>query len=168
MVRWVVSGSWLADNYYKEQFLNCPLHPDLQKYCGIDLSQLFPDLESQLIIGRWTRNAMGLRTSPYNSVQGALRAKHIIIGNPKEVNNLFAWDHIKLNVPGSKEYDPRLLWVMKVRKDGNLASGVSQYIDNLRTTASTKDLVWESSSLLATGLSYLGLQDAARKRRDGN
>jgi len=57
---------------------------------------------------------------------------------------------------------------MKVRKDGNLASGVAQYIDDLRIMASTKDLVWESSSRLAKGLSYLGLQDAARKRRDGS
>ena len=168
MARWVVAGSWLADNDYGEQFLNFPLHPDLQKYCGVDLSQLFPDRESQLIIGRWTRNAMGLRPSPYNSVQGALRAKHFIMGDPKEANNPFAWERIVLNLPGSKEYDPRLPWVMKVRKDGNLASGVAQYIDDLRTMASTKDLVWESSSRLAKGLSYLGLQDAARKRRDGS
>ena len=111
---------------------------------------------------------MGLRPSPYNSVQDALRAKHFIMGDPKEVKNPFAWEHIKLNVPGSKEYGPRLHWVMKVRKDGNLASGVSQYIDDLRAMASTKYLVWHSSSRLAKGLSYLGLQEAARKRRDGS
>ena len=38
-----VAGSWLADNDYGERFLNFPLHPDLRKYCGVDLSQLFPD-----------------------------------------------------------------------------------------------------------------------------
>ena len=81
------------------------------------------------------------------------------MGDPKEANNLFAWDHIKLNVPGSKEYDPRLPWVMKVRKDGNLASGVSQYIDDLRTMTCTKFgdlaanwrsdfLTWDSKTLL--------------------
>jgi len=57
---------------------------------------------------------------------------------------------------------------MKVRKDGELASGVAQYIDNLRVMAATKDLAWKSSSRMAKGLSYLGLQDAACKRRDGS
>ena len=28
MARWVVAGSWLADNDYGEQFLNFPFHPD--------------------------------------------------------------------------------------------------------------------------------------------
>ena len=90
------------------------------------------------------------------------------MGDPKEVNNPFAWEHIKLNVPGSKEYDHRLPLVMKVRKDGTLAPGASQYIDDLRTMASTKKLVRDSSSRLAKGISYLGLQDAARKRKDGS
>ena len=72
MVRWVVAGSWLADNGYGEQFLNFPPHPDLRKYCGIDLSQLFPDEDVEgaddLVVGRWVRNAMGLSPSPYSSV----------------------------------------------------------------------------------------------------
>ena len=38
LTRWVTAGSWLADNDYRECFLNFPLHPDLQKYCGVDLS----------------------------------------------------------------------------------------------------------------------------------
>lgn len=38
---WVVVGSWLANNDYRKQFLNFPLHPDLQRYCGADLTQLF-------------------------------------------------------------------------------------------------------------------------------
>jgi hypothetical protein len=35
--------AWLADNNFGEMFLSFPLHPDLKKYCGIDLSQLFPE-----------------------------------------------------------------------------------------------------------------------------
>ena len=56
MTRWVIAGTWLADNDYGDCFLNYPLHPDLQKFCGIDLSQLFPDLtrlEAQLLVGVW-------------------------------------------------------------------------------------------------------------------
>ena len=57
---------------------------------------------------------------------------------------------------------------MKVRKDGELASGVAQYIDDLRVMASPKDLAWKSISRMAKGFSYLGLHDAARKRKDGS
>ena len=88
------------------------------------------------------------------------------MGDPKEVNNPFAWEHIKLNVPGSKEYDHRLPLVMKVRKDGTLAPGASQYIDDLRTMVSTKYFVWQSSSRLAKGLSYFGLEDAVLKNEE--
>ena len=38
MTRWVTAGSWLADNNHGECFLNFPLHPNLQKYCGVDLT----------------------------------------------------------------------------------------------------------------------------------
>jgi hypothetical protein len=43
MTWWVIAGAWLADNDYGGMFLNFPLHLDLRKYCGIDLSQLFPE-----------------------------------------------------------------------------------------------------------------------------
>jgi hypothetical protein len=68
MSRWVIAGASLADNDYGEMFLNFPLHPDLRKYCGVDLSQLFPELikdGKNSVIGQWMQNAMGLRGSPY-------------------------------------------------------------------------------------------------------
>jgi hypothetical protein len=42
MMRGLLPGYWCADNDYGEQFLNFSLHKDLQPFCGIDLSQLFP------------------------------------------------------------------------------------------------------------------------------
>jgi hypothetical protein len=88
MSRWIIAGAWLADNDYGEMFLNFPLHPDLRKYCGVDLSQLLPELikdGKDSVIAQWMGNAMGLRGSPYGSVQGCLRAKRHIMGDPKEV-----------------------------------------------------------------------------------
>lgn len=38
MSKWAIDGSWLADNYYGDMLLNFPLHPKLQKFCGVDLS----------------------------------------------------------------------------------------------------------------------------------
>lgn len=169
MARWCVAGSWLADNDYGEQFLNFPLHKDLQRYCGVDLTQLFPewkDPKFRLVVGRWTRNAMGLRPSPYNSVQGALIAKYAVMGDFADPTNPFGWERIRLNLPGSPDYDATLPWIMKLRQDGRQASGLSQYIDDLRVSAATKDLAWQCSSRMAKGLAFLGLQDAARKRRE--
>ena len=169
MIRWVMAGSWLADNDYGEQFLNFPLHPDLRKYCGVDLSQLFDERNSKKqatpTVGAWMRNAMGLKSSPYNSVQGSLRAKRLVLGHPKDPNNPFGWNEVTTNLPGSKNYDPTRPWILKTRKDGLHASDICQYVDDVRIIAATEELAWRCSSRMAKGLSWLGLQDAARKRR---
>jgi len=117
-----VAGSWLADNDYGEQFLNFPFHPDLRKYCGIDLSQLFPneDVEGadNLVVGRWMRNTIGLSLSPYSSVQGSTRAKRVIMGNLRNDDNPFSWHSIRLNLPGTAaDYNPTLPWMLKIRKN---------------------------------------------------
>ena len=149
-------------------FLNFRLHKDLQKFCGIDLTQLFPNQdpnESQKVIGVWLRNAMGLRPSPYASIEGGLRAKRIIIGNHKDKNHAYQWDHILLNLPFFKDYIANLPKLRKICVDGGLASEVLQYMDDLRTVASSAERSWMASTQMAKGLCYLGLQDAARKRK---
>ena len=166
MTRWVTAGSWLADNDYGEQFLNYPLHPDLRKYCGVDLSQLFSDdKEGKPCVGAWKRNAMGLKSSPYNSVQASLRAKRLVLGDPKDPDNPFAWDSVSLNLPGMEHYNPTKPWILKTRKDGLHAADICQYVDDVRIIAPTEELAWLCSSRMAKGLCWLGLQDAARKRR---
>jgi hypothetical protein len=169
MTRWVIAGAWLADNDYGEIFLNFPLHPYLRKYCGIDLLQLFPELIKEgkdFVIAQWMRNAIGLRGPPYTSVQGCLRAKRHIMGDPKEVGNPFEWDHTELNLSCSKGYDATKPRVMKMQADGDIALEVVQYVDNVGIIAATRELTWLCSSKMAKGLCFLGLQDAARKRRE--
>jgi hypothetical protein len=168
MSRWVLAGAWLADNDYGDFFLNFPLHADLQKYCGVDLTQLFPELKGEascIIVGRWLRNAMGLRPSPYCSIQGGLRAKRIILGDPDDPANPFQWDSIEENLPCSEGYNASLPWITKVRKDKMAAADIAQYVDDVRVVAPTSDIAWRCSSAIAKTASYLGLQDAARKRR---
>jgi hypothetical protein len=112
---------WLTDNDYRDIFLNFPLHTTLQKYCGIDITQLFPMLkagEASVVIARWLHNAMGLQSSPYALVHGALRAKHLVLGDPIDDENPFQWDPIEENLPCAPDYDPSLPWIMKRRKDG--------------------------------------------------
>jgi hypothetical protein len=86
------------------------------------------------------------------------------MGDPKEVGNPFEWDHIELSLPCSADYDASKPWIIKMRKDGDIASEVVQYVDNVRIIAATRELAWLCSSKMAKGLCFLGLQDAARKR----
>ena len=153
MLQWTIVGSWLGDNDYGEQFLNFPLHPDMRRCCGVDL-------DGSLKVGRWVRNAMGLRSSPYNSIQGVLRAKLLTIGDLSDKKNPFHWDTVTM-----KGYDALKPWIAKLRKDGMSASELVQCVDDLRVVALTQDLSWACSSKSAKMLAFLGLQDAARQRR---
>ena len=84
MTRWALTGTWLDDNNYGDMFMNFPMHEDLQKYCGIDVTQLFPKLKWEgvdLTVGCWLHSVMGLKSSPYNCTQGGLRANQIVEGN---------------------------------------------------------------------------------------
>jgi hypothetical protein len=129
---------------------------------------LFPTLKAGEVsvgIARWFPNAMGLRISPYASVQGALRAKHLVLGDPTDAENPFQWDHIEENLLCAPDYDPSLPWIMKRRKDGRSASDMAEYVDDMRIISATQELVWQCSSRKAKTLGYLGLQDATRKRQ---
>jgi hypothetical protein len=97
MSRTVLPGYWCVDNDYSEMFLNFPLHEELQKYCGVDLLQIFDDQmngEDGPAVGVWTRNAMGLKPSPYAAVQGLLRAKQVVLGDPKDEKNSYQWEWV--------------------------------------------------------------------------
>ena len=155
MTRWVLVSSWLADNDYEDCWLNFPLHPDLQKYCGIDIGVLFPELkrfDAQMLIAVWIRNAMGLSNSPYNSIQSALYAKRLVMGDRKNEENPFHWDRIEENLPFSAEYKASLPKLTKVRVDGGHGSEVVVYVDDVRIVACSEDLAWKSSSEIAKGL----------------
>ena len=129
---------------------------------------MFPKMNGEtacIVVGRWLRNAMGLRPSPYCSIQGGLRAKRVILGDPTDENNPFQWDKVTENLPCSEGYDATLPWIAKVRKDQKSAADLAQYVDDVRVVAPTEELAWQCSSKIAKTACYLGLQDAARKRR---
>ena len=171
MLRSVGPDTYSADNDYGEMFHNFWLHPELRKYCGIDLTGLFPE-ELSMTDGSmhlweaWTRCAMGLRPSPYQAVQAGLQLKSLALGSRKDEANVFRWDFVRLNLPGDPIYDPTLPWVSKVRADGStLAADMHSFVDDLRTTGPTKEETWLASSQVAKTTAYFGCQDAARKRR---
>jgi hypothetical protein len=167
-LRKVVTGTWMGDDDFGEMFYNFWLHHAFRPYTGIDLTELIPELKEHggdTCWVRWVRPAMGLKPSPYQAVQGALRAKRKTLGNPKDTENVFQWKRVKLNLPGTKNYDPSLPWILKIRADGTIAADIDGYVDDLRLTAPTKELAWQASARIAKICSYLGLQIAPRKKR---
>ena len=164
-------GSWLADNNYGECFLNFPLHLDLCKYCGVDLTQLFLDMcdtGACMVVRVWLCCAMGLRNSSYNVIQDALVAKQFVLGDPNDSANTFQWSSISANFPFSTTYNTSEPKLRKWRRNGMTASKIAQYMDNLRLIAATKELTWQAGSQVVKGLCWLGLQDAACKCRMGS
>ena len=70
-----------------------------------------------------------------------------------------------MNLPGSKDYDPTLPWVSLLREDGTIACNLFRFVDDLRPTGPGRWETWKAGRRVASLLNWLGIQDAARKRR---
>jgi hypothetical protein len=177
-LRAVECGTYMADLDVGEMFLNFMLHEQLQEVCGVDLTHYCPVEEKPTldenpkIHERWTRAAMGLRSSPYQAVQAMSVAEEIILGDRLDATNPFRWNRVRLNLPGQENYDSSLPWVSKVRANPNgldhevIASDVFIYVDDVRITGPTELDCWSAAQRVSCTLTHLGIQDAARKRRE--
>ena len=88
------------------------------------------------------------------------------MGNKEEDANPFQWDHVLFNLPGSEDYDPSLPWVAKIRTDGEISSDIFLYIDDCRITGANEEVCWRAARRFGSRCNYLGIQDAARKRKE--
>ena len=170
LLRAVGPGTWMGDIDIGEMFLNFPLHESAQMYCGVDLTTLFPEElshenQNQKLWERWTRCLMGAKASPYQAIRAMLWAEDAMRGDRYDDKNPFRWEFLRLNLPGAPGYDPSSPWVAKVRSDGTLATEFFFYVDDVRITASGEEGVWEAIRRISSVSGYLGIQDAARKRR---
>ena len=152
--------SYSADFDIGEMFHNFHLHIKDQNLFGARIIR--DGVETAY---RWTRLTMGSKPSPYFSVQTILWGLELIIGDIADVSNPYHYCKVVLNLPGSKDYDPTLPWLMKVRYDGKIACEILIYVDDGRVVGSTYELCWEATRRATSVLNYLGIQDAARKRR---
>ena len=110
---------------------------------------------------------MGLCPSPYVSVRGVLWLKEESHGNrTAEQSNVFRWEKVELNLPGSLLYSPVRPWVSKRRKDGTLAADSVSFVDDTCPTGPTEIDARQASQVMAKQLAHQVIQDAARKRRD--
>ena len=48
----------------------------------------------------------------------------------EKVSNPFQWESLMLNLPGSAEYKPSLPWVMQLRADNSVTSGMTCFVDD--------------------------------------
>lgn len=152
--------SWMGDLDMGEQFLNFPLRPDLQRYCGIDVRPYLGQGRTKTLWWRWARCMMGLKPSPYFSVKGTYLAEEMVYGDINDPANPFHWDHVQLNLPGSSGYQPHLPWVRRVTRAGDLAGGCERYVDDIRTIGRTAKHCWSLGHRIATTFAFLGLQVA--------
>jgi len=171
-LRFVGAKSHMGDIDVGDMFHNYVLHEAVQRVAGIDLTPFFPEeLETRanvrMVWERWVRSAMGLKNSPYNAIQGALIMDEVIRGNKDDPRNIFHWDFVRLNLPGQINYRPELPWVSKVRsEDGEIACDFVSYVDDTRTCGNSGAEARAASRRVASTMNWLGIQDAARKRRD--
>ena len=171
-LRSLLPGYHQADLDVAEMFLCFNLHPDMRPYAGVDVThvQNHPknredwEQHRKRIWECWWRNFMGMRDSPYRSIQLMLVAKFLAYGDRLDSNNPFQWDRIELNLPGSETYDPSLPWVMKIRRDGKLGCEIYIYVDDGRVTGWCKLECWRAVQKFSRVLTTLGIQDASRKR----
>mmetsp|Transcript_23389 Transcript_23389/g.35443 ORF Transcript_23389/g.35443 Transcript_23389/m.35443 type:complete len:218 (-) Transcript_23389:5513-6166(-) len=74
-----------------------------------------------------------------------------------------------MNCPGQRNYDPSKPWVSKVRKpDGRIAADFVSFVDDFRPSGPSSAEAWRAARRTASVLNFLGIQDAARKRRDSS
>ena len=156
--------TWFGDVDAGEMFLNFPLDRRIRKYCGIDLSWMSE--EGETLWECWNRMAMGMCPSPWVTIRLLMFMMEIVIGNPLEPSNPFRWDQVILNLPGNPSYDPGM---PRVYKWNNLANAIACdckfFCDDFRITGPNELLTKQATHRLETTMSYLGVQDATRKRR---
>jgi hypothetical protein len=111
---------------------------------------------------------MGLKSSPYQAVSAMMVADEIIQGDHLKEGNVFEWVRVRLNLPGNEDYDPNLPWVSKVREDGHIAADLFIFVDDLRPAGPGSKICWQAARRAGSVLSWLGIQDASRKRRDSS
>ena len=166
----VGSESYFRDLDLGEIFLNHMLDPKLRQYAGIDATMLADKLgidlkEEQHLILCWKRALMSLKSSPYNCIRVYLWSEDIIKGDRHDISNPLRWDEVRLNLPDMTSYKPALPKVYKFDKvNDKLATAIYSHVDDVRTTAASKEACDITSHTVAAKVNYLGQQDAARKR----
>ena len=162
--------SWYGDVDAGEMFLNYWLDPAIRPYAGVDVSwdTSGGGSEGGKRWERWTRMAMGMLPSPWVTTRLFAWAMEILKGDRRDPSNPFHWSEVKLNLPGSSCYDPAMPRVFKWNELHKcIATDCKTFMDDLRSIGATRELCSAGTHQIEVYMSYLGLQDATRKKREG-
>ena len=168
LIRGTSPDTWMVDLDIGDMFLNFMLHEEAQQYVGIDVTLLFPEemtSEQKTLWLVWVRCAMGLKVSPNQAIRAILFAEEFFKGIPSESINPFQIGRVRLNLPGSTDYTPSLPWISLLDLAEQLATLLAIYVDDERIHANSEKAALQAAHQVASRESYLGIQDAARKRR---
>jgi hypothetical protein len=163
--------SFTVDADLGEMFLNFPMDPAIRPFAGVDLTGLRDHLtepapKGSRMLERWERLFMGMKSSPYNSVRYFYWAEEFGRGNPLDEGNALRYDRVLLNLPGMAGFDPSKPNVMKWNDMvDRLAGDIITFVDDLRASGYDRENAWQVARQITSRLQYLGIQDAARKRR---
>ena len=144
LLRLVGSKTRMSDRDLSEMFHQFQLHEGTIDYAAIDLRPL--QLDPTKYPHRWMcwlRNLMGFRSSPYNSVRMYMIIEEVIRGDRRDRSNPFQWESLMLNLPGSVGYNPSSPWIMQMRADNSMASGMTCFVDDQRITGEGSERVRE-------------------------
>eukprot|EP00546_Thalassionema_frauenfeldii_P014682 CAMPEP_0178929920 /NCGR_PEP_ID=MMETSP0786-20121207/20919_1 /TAXON_ID=186022 /ORGANISM="Thalassionema frauenfeldii, Strain CCMP 1798" /LENGTH=97 /DNA_ID=CAMNT_0020606333 /DNA_START=414 /DNA_END=707 /DNA_ORIENTATION=- len=96
---------------------------------------------------------MGLKSSPYQAGQGCCVADEFIHEDPLDSQNVFRWDSMRMNCPGSESYDASRPWVSKVREvDGQIASDFVSFVEDFRPSGPSSKEGWQATRRVAAEL----------------
>jgi hypothetical protein len=163
-------GAYAGDFDIGEQFHNYILHESEQIFCGVEVPEILMEKLKQEGLQiekymRWNRLVFGWQSSPYLALRMFSRALDYAKGAPEKTNNLFSWNRVVLNLPGSDGYDPSLPRIRKLQETGETADDVVTFYDDGRVFAASEEHAQLAIRQITSRLQYLGNQDAARKRR---
>lgn len=167
-------GSWMADVDFGEFFHNFHMDERIRQHSGVNVKPLAPFIDSAGQINspgapqlRWSRLFMGMMPSPYNSVRHYYWGEEFARGDISDtLTNPFGYDQIVLNLPGGEGYDPTSPKIYKWNSKRRCISGdVVAFVDDVRITASSKEMCHEVHRQFTSRMQYLGFQDAPRKFR---
>jgi hypothetical protein len=81
----------------------------------------------------------GGHPSPYLACQSQRIILQLCKGDRHDINKHWQWDTVRLNLPGSEDYDPYMPRVMVLWKDGELATREAHYVDNIHPCVCKKE-----------------------------
>jgi hypothetical protein len=130
-LRQVEAGTFMCDLDVGEVFLHFILHTDIWSLAGVDLTHYTKEGKLGVVWECWHQAAMGLMSSPYQACQGMAFGEELIRGDWTNPTNIFWWDIVRLNLPGSQSYDPAKPWDSKLwNLDGHIAVNFCTFVEN--------------------------------------